>query len=502
MKRLFAALFTLTIVFLLFTGCHGKPAPTNTPPAQQKEESMKIGVILANEDVTVCQSIKSDFDGVLKSAGAEMVFLSEADPKKQAEAVDKLLAESVNAIIIQPVRDTKMTDIVAKCREKNVKVISFLKLPNAPVDLIVLPDYKQSGNIVTKYVADETVGKTQILVLEEDPGSMISKDFLIGCTLTLREYSDVSLIKTSDIPGSSSMKPMEKLEAVLKKGTPAGILCVSDSTAAEAADVLKKHKISDNVMLTGVGATTTNLRLIFQGVQTADIYPRYETMAQITSNATLSLLKKEKPNGVTSLDIGGTKVDAIITEVEIVNSDNLKDFLAKVKVYNSNEIFRYTGTGDPVKATPAPAEGTPTASPKTEAAVPEGEMTPHWVKTDSPPEVKPDEETGKKPAKIESTPESPKVKPGEHKKTETVIRPGISPAPAKKHEVRKEEGKKHEESGKKHSEKIPMPNEKKEVSESGSSGSSETSQGNPSEKSGLEKEIDPSVDVTKPGSIR
>lgn len=502
MKKLLSALFVLAIVFLLFSGCQGKPAPTNTSPPQQKAENFKIGIILTGEDMTVCQAIKSDFDAAFKSAGAEMVFLSEADAQKQAEAVDKLLGESINLLIIQPAHNTIMTDISAKCKEKNVKIISFLKLPKGPVDLVILPDYKKAGSIMTKYVADETVGKAEILLLEDDPGSVISKDFLIGCTMTLREYNDVSLIKTSDIPGSSSMNSMEKLEAVLKKGTPAGVLCVSDNTAAEAAAILKKHNIADKVMLTGVGATTANLRLIFQGGQTADVYPRYDVMAQTAANAAMALLKKGKPDGVTSLEIGGVKTDVIITDVEIVNSDDLKDFLAKVKVYNSDEIFRYAETGTP-DATPAPAGGTPTASPKAEAAVPEGEMTPHWVKTDSPPEVKPDEEAGKKPARIESTPKS---KPEEHKKTETVIRPGISPAPPETH---KEEGKKHkepakklEESGKKHGEKIPMPNEKKEASESGSSGSSETSRGNPSEKSGLEKEINPSVDVTKPGSIR
>ncbi len=491
MKRLLSMLFTLTIIFFLITGCHGKPAPTDTTTPQQKSENLKIGVILSNEDMTVCQAIKSDFDSVCKSAGAEMVFISEADAQKQAEAVDKVLAESVNVIIIQPAKNAKMTDITAKCKEKNVKVISFQKLPKTPVDLIILPDYKKAGSIMAKYVADETVGKAQILVLEDDPGSIIAKDFLIGCSMTLREYNDVTLIKTSDIPGSSSMNPMEKLEAVLKKSTPAGILCVSDNTAAEASAVLTKHNIADKVMLTGVGATTANLRLIFQGGQTADVYPRYDVMAQTATNAALALLKKSKPDGVNSLEVDGAKADVIITDVEIVNSDNLKDFLSKVKVYNSDEIFRYAETGSPAKETPA-------ASPKNEASVPEGEMTPHWVKTDSPPEVKPEEETGKKPAKIESTHESHKTE-----KAEPVIRPGISTAPVKEHEVHREKEKKHVESEKKHSEKISVPAEKKEAGESVSPYSSSESSGvNSSEKRGLEKEINPEVDVAKPGSIR
>ena len=500
MKRILSVLFVLSIVFVLLTGCQGKPAPTNAPPQQHKAENMKIGVLLSGEDMTVCQGIKSDFDDTFKSAGAEMVFMSEADAQKQVEAVDKLLGESINLLIIQPAHNIKMTDIAAKCKEKNVKIISFLRLPNAPVDLVVLPDYKKAGSMMAKYVADETVGKAQILVLEDEPGSIVSKDFLIGCTMTLREYNDVTLIKTSDIPEVSSMNPIQKLEAVLKKGNPAGVLCVSDTTAAEAADVLKKHNIADKVMLTGVGATTANLRLIFQGAQTADVYPRYDVIAKTAANAALTLLKKGKPDGVKSLEIGGTKIDAIITDVEIVNSDNLKNFLAKVKVYNSDEIFRYAETGTPSEGTPTPADGTSTASPKPEAAVPEGEMTPHWVKTDSPPEVKPDEESGKKPAKIESTHESHKAKPGEHKKTEPVIRPGITPAPSETH---KEEVKTHKEAGKKHGEKIPMPNEKKNMVESGSpGGSSESPHVNSSEKTGLEKEINPSVDVTKPGSIR
>ena len=504
MKKIMQVLVFVLILFVIQSGCQQKKSiPVNPPPGEKisdgsKENAavtpaktgIKVGVILSSDDEIKSRLIKKVFESAFNKEGVEMLFLSENKIEKQVEGSEKLINQGISVLIVQPADPFKAEEIVKKCRDKKVKVISFARIiRKVPIDLAVVPDYRQGGELLTRATIDKAGKNSNILFLQNYSKTLNETDFVIGSAMEMRKYPGVVKNKSYEKPGSTPEKPSEILEAVLKTKKPDAIICSSDKIADEALMTLKKHKLVGKIWLGGIGAHTKNLRYVYLKEQTFDVAPHYKDLLDKVVRAAITLARDEelKDTDIEKITNGGMTLTMIKTKMELVTSENLSEIVKSSSVYSEEEILKpsdvkkeeaSTEKTEPGKKTPEPVKTKEIKSPE--------EVNPKASPTITPPV------TPEKPKKIVKT---PKKKPSQVVKKKNPVKPPASPKPVYSPAVLASPKPVIQDSpalpGTGEEKKdIPLPNNKPGVSSS------------PEPDRYLDRPINPDVDTTKPGSVR
>lgn len=168
MKKKFRLLAMLLTVFTLVAGCSAPPSE-DAPSSDAEKSTPKVAYVTM--DVTSPYFIKM-IDGMKEEAAALGIDLSVHDGKYQAQpqidAIDTLITQGVDAIILSANDPAALQPSVDKAKEAGIKVIAAnveMKNTDAYVSLIEKQYGLTGGEIAGKYIAEHMGGEAEVAVL-------------------------------------------------------------------------------------------------------------------------------------------------------------------------------------------------------------------------------------------------------------------------------------------------------------------------------------------------
>ncbi|KKL38440.1 rhizopine-binding protein [Burkholderia contaminans FFH2055] len=262
----------------------------------------KIGVTMASFDDTFLTILRNSIADSAKKDGATVQIEDGGnDVGKQLSQVQNMIAQKVDAIIVNPV-DTdatpKITKMVAAAKIPliyvNRKPVDFDKLPAGVA--VVASDEKQSGTLQARQVCKLLGGKGDLLVLMGE----LSNESARART---KDIEDV--IATKDCSG---MKIVDKREGKwsrtqgqditmnwLSSGTKFdAIVSNNDEMAIGAINALKAaRKLTPKTVVAGIDATPDGLAAMKAGELKVSVYQNASGQGQQAVAAALKLAKKQ-----------------------------------------------------------------------------------------------------------------------------------------------------------------------------------------------------------------
>ncbi|MGU7815880.1 sugar ABC transporter substrate-binding protein [Burkholderia sp. AW49-1] len=262
----------------------------------------KIGVTMASFDDTFLTILRNSIADSAKKDGATVQIEDGGnDVGKQLSQVQNMIAQKVDAIIVNPV-DTdatpKITKMVAAAKIPlvyvNRKPVDFDKLPAGVA--VVASDEKQSGTLQARQVCKLLGGKGDILVLMGE----LSNESARART---KDIEDV--IATRDCSG---MKIVDKREGKwsrtqgqditmnwLSSGTKFdAIISNNDEMAIGAINALKAaRKLTPRTVVAGIDATPDGLAAMKSGDLKVSVYQNAAGQGAQAVATALKLAKKQ-----------------------------------------------------------------------------------------------------------------------------------------------------------------------------------------------------------------
>ncbi|HEM7877398.1 sugar ABC transporter substrate-binding protein [Burkholderia contaminans] len=262
----------------------------------------KIGVTMASFDDTFLTILRNSIADSAKKDGATVQIEDGGnDVGKQLSQVQNMIAQKVDAIIVNPV-DTdatpKITKMVTAAKIPliyvNRKPVDFDKLPAGVA--VVASDEKQSGTLQARQVCKLLGGKGDLLVLMGE----LSNESARART---KDIEDV--IATKDCAG---MKIVDKREGKwsrtqgqditmnwLSSGTKFdAIVSNNDEMAIGAINALKAaRKLTPKTVVAGIDATPDGLAAMKAGELKVSVYQNASGQGQQAVAAALKLAKKQ-----------------------------------------------------------------------------------------------------------------------------------------------------------------------------------------------------------------
>jgi ribose transport system substrate-binding protein len=119
---------------------------------------------------------------------------SGTDAQKQIAAITDMIADKVDAILINPVSDTALDPVIAEACKQGILVISFDQPVKAECAYNVAVDYVKISEIHAQWMVDTLGGKGNVLINRGVSGFTADKDLYQGVRNILDKHPDIHVV--------------------------------------------------------------------------------------------------------------------------------------------------------------------------------------------------------------------------------------------------------------------------------------------------------------------
>lgn len=119
---------------------------------------------------------------------------SGTDAQKQIQVISDMIADGVDAIMINPASDTALDGIIEEACKQNILVVSFDQGVTAPCAYNIGVDYVRLGEIHAQWMADTLGGKGNVIVNRGVSGFPADKNLYKGTRNVLDKYPDIKIV--------------------------------------------------------------------------------------------------------------------------------------------------------------------------------------------------------------------------------------------------------------------------------------------------------------------
>lgn len=365
MKKITAGVLTGILVAGALGGCGKNAKETSGNDVENTGDEMAVEVEEPAKKVAVFFSGSSSEE----TEKLEMVFQSEllakseevydvqfyyADEKEtlQTEQIEKVLAEEIEVIVVEPVDTYGLTECLEAAKEQDIPVISYdhLIMDTDAVSYYVTYSYREMGNLIGETIKEEKKldkarEEQQSYSIEFLMGSQDSLEALFfynGVMEILQEYledgtllcpSGMTSFDDTGILRWDEKKAQKRMDDILvsayEDGTAPDIVCTGfDAAAACAAESLRDAGIyvgSENFpMITGAVSETDELASITSEEQYCTVYLNQTTLVEICAQMAAICAEGDVPevNDKSQFDNGVKIIGTNICEPILITKEN------------------------------------------------------------------------------------------------------------------------------------------------------------------------------------
>ncbi len=318
MKKLLKTMLTLSLTAALLAGCSGGQSTTSESTTTEPEAT-PVKIAYVTMDVASPYFIKM-IDGMKEEATAAGIELTVHDGKYQAQpqidAIDTLIAQGVDAIILSANDPAALQPSVDKAKEAGIPVIAAnveMQNTDAFVSLIEREYGLTGGEIAGKYIAEHMDGNAEVAVL-----AFTQVPAVIQRTEGLKEgilqHAPNAKI-VAEVEANNRETGLKAIETVLQANPNINVVVgVSDDAVLGGYEAMTAAgKSGDQVCLVGLDAVDEAIAKIKEGGiyrGTVDIDPYgsgkliIQTTQKVLNGEKMTEMIKFPMHAVTSENIG------------------------------------------------------------------------------------------------------------------------------------------------------------------------------------------------------
>jgi D-xylose transport system substrate-binding protein len=265
------------------------------------------------------------------------------DASKQQQQAEAALTKGAKVLVLDPVDGKAAANIVAKAQQQGVKVLSYDRLTQGPIDAYVSFDNERVGQLqgegLLKALGDKA-STGQIVMINGDPTDNNATLFKKGAHSVLD--GKVKIGKEYDTPEWSpdnAQREMEQAITALGKDQIVGVYAANDGTGGGAIAALKGAGVSPLPPVTGQDAELAAIQRILAGEQALTIYKAIKPEAETAAQMAYDLLQGKAPSGTSTTVKNETKdVPSVLLTPVVVTKDNVKDTVIKDGFWTVDQI--------------------------------------------------------------------------------------------------------------------------------------------------------------------
>lgn len=351
-----------------------------TEETEETEPALKVGVLLPDENEDDWAFDGQVLQADLEKDGYEVVLAyAQGDSEKQISQIQDMAQEEIPAMIIAPVDEYALVDVLAETKEKNIAVFSYDKLICDSDGVSYYTTF--SGRSAGRMIGEEIVGELELDKVRDASESksieflMGSQDdvkalfFYNGVMEILQPYLDdgtlvcpsgrISFEDTGILRGGRERSKMELkgiLDEFYQNARTPDIICTgSDETAYGALDALEELGYTAEEenwpLITGSGCETEAVKYIAEGKIACSVFMDRRDLSEECVKMVDTYLKGDDPevNNYEEYDNGKKIIGTYICDPQIINDGNYESLIDN-GYYQEEEIRPEIS----VTATPTP----------------------------------------------------------------------------------------------------------------------------------------------------
>lgn len=275
-------------------------------------------------------------------ASCEVVYANaNQDTSLQQQQVDSMLTNGVKVLILDPVDAKAIASSVTKARNQGVKVVSYDRLSEGPIDAYTSFDNLQVGKMQGQALLDAVKAggdakRGPIVMVNGSPTDPNAADFKKGAHSVLD--GQVTIGKEYDTPDWSPDKANTQAQGAitaLGASKVIGFYSANDGMAGGISRAMSNAGVKAATPLTGQDAELAGIQRILLGTQTMTIYKPIKPEAEAAAQMAVDLGSGKTPTGTGTV---GANVPAQIITPQVVTKANIKDTVVKDGFWSVGEI--------------------------------------------------------------------------------------------------------------------------------------------------------------------
>jgi D-xylose transport system substrate-binding protein len=290
--------------------------------------------MIVNKVKALCPKCSVDYQNASQNANT------------QQQQIDTLINEGVKVIIVDAVDSKAIQSSVEKAGKKGIKVVSYDRLAQGPVDAYVSFDNTKVGHLQGQGLLDALGPKastSQIVMIDGDKGDPNAALFKQGAHAVLdgKVKNIGAEFDTQGWLASEANKEMSGAITSLGKNNIAGVYVANDGMAAGVISALQSAHISPLPPVTGQDAQLDGVQRVVAGTQALTIYKPYLAEAEIAAEMAVSLATGKALSGVTDTTVDSPTTKSIPSKLiapSIMTKANVQATVISGGLYTVSQI--------------------------------------------------------------------------------------------------------------------------------------------------------------------
>jgi D-xylose transport system substrate-binding protein len=303
----------------------------------------KIGFILATMQEERYQRDKQAFIETVQKMGGEVAFASCNNREQtQAAEVENLIAQGVQALVIQAVNGDTASSFVKQAKQDGIPVVAYDRLiMNAPLDAYVTEDSYTVGKAQAESAVKFTHGKGNYVLLMGEAGQSGTIARTQGILDVLKKNPGIKLVVQQTHAGWSPDLAMKTTENALTKynNDIQAVLANNSGMANGAVQALQEQKLLGKVFVAGADADLTAIRNIVKGRQQLDVMVSIDDQARKAAEVAMALATKKDFKEDSLVDNGMKKVKTMNTPVYPIDKDQVEPRIIKTGFHKKDAVY-------------------------------------------------------------------------------------------------------------------------------------------------------------------
>ncbi|WP_375336617.1 substrate-binding domain-containing protein [Cytobacillus oceanisediminis] len=262
LKRFLVLILSLVTMFSL-AACS---SDAGSSKGEEEDDTLKIGISLPSSTHgwmgALIDSAEKEAKALKESDGIEYVMTNAADPNKQANDVNDLIAQDVDVIVMLPIESAALSPVGQKIKEAGIPlVIVDRELENDAATVVVKGDNEGIGVNAGKYFVEKLNGKGKVVEITGPPSS-VTEQRGAGFKEAM-ESSDIEVI-ASQSGDFSTEKSLEVMQNILQAHPQIdAVFTQDDGMALGVLQAIKEAGRKDIQFITGAGGG----KAVFEDIQ-------------------------------------------------------------------------------------------------------------------------------------------------------------------------------------------------------------------------------------------
>lgn len=382
MKKRMKALLMLvmmSVFALVLVACGSDAETVEADDSEAAEEAtsggnggLDVGIVLPTRDEPRWVQDETRFKNALADSDytTEILF-SQGSSATERENVETLISRGIDVLIISPHDGDAAGSAVEQAKAEGITVISYDRLVTNTdaVDYYVTFDSFAVGAAQGQYLIDNVEGTDVPLYLYAGASSdnnaflffegawsvlqpkIADGTFVIANSseaVALQDQSELSRDEMGSIlsqvttnwdPNEAINRAQTNLTAASEdlKGDVA-ILAPNDGTARSIADTFTTDSEITNFVITGQDAEQASIQYIINGTQSMTVFKDVRTLVEDAMGMAITILDGNTPETTGVYDNGAVDVEAMQSEVIVVDQDNVVSELIDSGYYEASDF--------------------------------------------------------------------------------------------------------------------------------------------------------------------